>query len=188
MKVSYFKRYKMELDLVEIPSVPALPAGYVWTPWSDAVLAAHAECKFHCFHDELDANVFANLATREGCLRLMNAIRRKAGFLAEATWLITAPDGSHCATVQGIHDRTLRVGAIQNLGVVAAHRGRGLGRALLMQAMRGFALHGLGRAYLEVTAQNEAAVQLYRAAGFRCRKTLYKAIEAGTGEPLPVGW
>jgi ribosomal protein S18 acetylase RimI-like enzyme len=61
--------------------------------------------------------------------------------------------------------------------VLPAHRGRGLGTALLLKALEGFRRRGLGRAFLEVTAQNVAAVQLYRRLGFRCRKTLYKAVD-----------
>jgi len=69
------------------------------------------------------------------------------------------------------------LGAIQNLGITPPHRGRGLGRALLLQALHGFRRAGLGRAFLEVTAQNEGAIRLYRRLGFRCRKTLYKAVD-----------
>jgi ribosomal protein S18 acetylase RimI-like enzyme len=58
------------------------------------------------------------------------------------------------------------------------HRGRGVGKALLLQALHGFRRAGLGRAVLEVTAQNDAAVRLYRSIGFRCRKTVYKAADA----------
>ena len=32
--VSYFKRYKMEADLRDLPP-PALPPGFHWLPWSD---------------------------------------------------------------------------------------------------------------------------------------------------------
>jgi ribosomal protein S18 acetylase RimI-like enzyme len=41
----------------------------------------------------------------------------------------------------------------------------------------GFQEAGLRRAYLEVTAENNAAVQLYRSLGFRRAKTLYKAVD-----------
>jgi ribosomal protein S18 acetylase RimI-like enzyme len=60
--------------------------------------------------------------------------------------------------------------------VVPACRGRGLGRALLLYALYGFRQAGLAVAMLEVTAQNDAAVRLYRRLGFRRRKTLYKAV------------
>ena len=62
------------------------------------------------------------------------------------------------------------------MGVTPAWRGRGLGEALLLQALHGFRSAGLGRGLLEVTAQNEAALRLYRRLGFRRTKTLYKAV------------
>jgi ribosomal protein S18 acetylase RimI-like enzyme len=82
--------------------------------------------------------------------------------------------------VQGLQERT-GLGAIQNLGVAPAHRGRGLGTALLLQALHGFRRAGLGRAFLEVTAQNEAAVRLYQRLGFRRKKTIYKAVPCANG-------
>jgi GNAT superfamily N-acetyltransferase len=81
-----------------------------------------------------------------------------------------------CGTVQGIEDR-FGYGAIQNLGVVPEHRGRGIGSVLLMKALEGFRRAGLKRAYLEVTAQNEGAVRLYRRLGFVKARTVYKAVE-----------
>jgi len=104
----------------------------------------------------------------------MREISRKPGFRPEATWLVACP-GGFCGTVQGVRERS-GLGAIQNLGVAPTYRGRGLGRALLLKALYGFWRAGLGRAHLEVTAQNDAAVRLYRRVGFRCRKTLYKAV------------
>jgi ribosomal protein S18 acetylase RimI-like enzyme len=89
------------------------------------------------------------------------------------------PDGVHqesCGTVQGVRD-SKHHGAIQNLGIVPGHRGKGLGTALLHQALCGFRDSGLSRAYLEVTAQNSAAIRLYQRLGFRRVKTVYKAAE-----------
>src|SRR5262249_33105435 len=100
MKISYFQTFRNESQLAGIPPLPALPGGFSFVTWSDTLLAAHAEVKCRCFHDELDAAVFPNLATREGCLQLMTSIRQKSGFVPEATWLI-ACDSGYCATVQG---------------------------------------------------------------------------------------
>jgi len=61
--------------------------------------------------------------------------------------------------------------------VIPSHRGIGLGRALVHRTLAGFQEAGLRRAYLEVTAENNAAVQLYRSLGFRRAKTLYKAVD-----------
>lgn len=184
MSVTYFKRFKMEVDLYAVPSVPALPEAYLWVPWEDALLDRHAEVKFGSFHDEIDAAVFPSLGDRNGCLALMQEIRRKTGFLPGATWLLNCA-GTFCGTVQGIRDPS-GVGSIQNLGVLPAYRGRGLGTALLLKALEGFRSYGLGRAYLEVTAQNASAVQLYRRVGFRCRKTLYKAVDGSALAAFPA--
>jgi ribosomal protein S18 acetylase RimI-like enzyme len=174
--ITYFKRFRMEIDLYEAPPVPALPEGFFWVPWDDTLVELHAAVKYQSFHDEIDSGVFPSLATRQGCVCLMSEIRRRPGFIPEATWLVACVEGG-CGTVQGIRERT-GLGAIQNLGVAPLYRGRGLGSALLLKALQGFRRAGLGRAFLEVTAQNDAAVRLYRRLGFCCRKTVYKAVDA----------
>lgn len=174
--VTFYKRFRMELDLsAPLPPAPHLPAEYAWAPWEERLLEAHADVKFHCFCAELDGVVFPNLSNRDGCLRLMREIATRPGFRPESTWLI-AHGSDYVATVQGVSDRA-GTGSIQNLGVVPNHRGRGLGWAILLQALHGFRRYGLARATLEVTAQNDTAVRMYRQAGFRFRKTLYKMVE-----------
>jgi hypothetical protein len=174
--VRYFKRYRMELAFSqELPGRAPLPDGYYWQAWDDDFIDAHAQAKFECFRGELDTQVFPSLATPLGCEQLMRAIRLKPGFLPLATWLI-GYGNEFVGTVQGLRAIT-GWGAIQNLGVVAGHRGQGLGRQLMQRALEGFRAAGLPGAYLEVTAQNEPAVRLYRRLGFRCRKTLYKTVE-----------
>ena len=66
-----------------------------------------------------------------------------------------------------------------NAGLTAIHT-RGLNCAQ-SSCHAGFTLSGMGKAFLEVTAQNDAAVRLYRRAGFRSKKTVYKAVEAAAG-------
>lgn len=183
MGLTYFKRYRMEIDLTaRAPLAAQLPAGYRLIPWHDSLVAAHAEAKYYSFRMEIDANVFPCLGDLEGCQRLMREIQQKDGFLPEATWLV-AWDGSgreevrYCGTIQGICDRT-GYGAIQNLGIIPEHRDRGLGAALMVAALAGFRRAGLRRAYLEVTAQNDGAIRLYRRLGFRKIRTVYKTSEA----------
>jgi GNAT superfamily N-acetyltransferase len=172
--ISYFKRYKMEVDLEGLPPLPALPPGFRSVGWHLELLEAHAEVLYASFHNEIDATVFASLGARDGCTLLMTEVARRRAFVHEATWLLVGPDGP-CGTVQGLRERGA-LGAIQNLGVVPSWRGRGLGEALLLYALHGFRAAGLARGGLEVTAQNDAAVRLYRRLGFRRRKTLYKAV------------
>lgn len=177
MAITYFKRFRMEYDLRALMRRPPLTPGYRLLPWSAELLDAHADTKFRCFRYELDANVFPCLGDRDGCLRLMQEIARRPGFIEGATWLLQAEDDAeYCGTIQGIVDLE-GYGSIQNLGVTQRHRGRGLGSILLFQALAGFRDAGLRRAFLEVTAQNIGAVRLYQRLGFRKVKTLYKASE-----------
>jgi len=177
--LSYFKRFKMEADLWVAPGVPLLPPGYSLVPWNAALLQAHADVLYASFHETIDAVVFPSLGDRSGCSFLMTEISRKSGFLGGATWLLCGPDG-YCGTVQGVREPG-GVGAIQNLGIAAGYRNRGLGSVLLLHALEGFRRAGLKRALLEVTAHNEGAIRLYRRLSFRRRKTVYKAVMAQAG-------
>jgi RimJ/RimL family protein N-acetyltransferase len=180
MGVSYFKRFRMEMDLRGQRFVPLfVPSGYRLLPWSAELLPEHAYAKFHSFRNEIDADVFSCLAELSGCQRLMQEIALKDGFLPEATWLAVCSQGGeieYCGTIQGIR-ATHKYGAIQNVGITPAHRGRGVGSALIAAALAGFQQVGLQRAYLEVTVQNDRAVRLYKHLGFRRTKTLFKAVE-----------
>lgn len=175
MAITYYKRFRMEFDLDGVLVMPEVPRDFEWLAWDDCLLDRHAEVKYQCFRAEVDADVFPCLGDRQGCLRLMREIRRKPGFLPAATWLLTSPGGD-LGMIQGVIDRG-PIGAIQNLGVLPALRGAGLGRALVLKCLDGFQRAGLRRVYLEVTAENTNAVRLYRSIGFRKAKTLYKAVD-----------
>ena len=137
MAITYYKRLRMEIDLDGPPIPTPLPGRFVWVPWEEPLLADHAEVKYQSFRHEIDAAVFPCLGDRYGCQRLMREIRRKPGFLPGATWLIACPEG-YVATVQGVMDHG-PIGAIQNLGVIPAYRGMGLGGPLSIARSRGFA-------------------------------------------------
>lgn len=186
MDSTYFKRFRMEVDLRHpAPAAPPrhpLPAGYRFVAWNEALLDVHARTKFRSFRDEIDAVVFPCLGDLDGCRRLMREIRNKSGFLPAATWLIAWGSGPEdlvwCGTIQGIVDGN-GVGTIQNIGIVPGHRGRGLGTCLIEQALSGFRQYALVRGSLEVTADNSRAVRLYQRLGFRRVKTVYKVTDHG---------
>jgi ribosomal protein S18 acetylase RimI-like enzyme len=180
MGLTYFKRYRMEIDLLgrDLSSTP-IPAGYRLLAWDFSLLDIHAQVKYFSFRDEIDANVFPCFSELDGCRRLMNEIAHKPGFLPQATWLALYTGGErpeYCGTIQGIRDR-FGMGAIQNVGILSRHRGRGLGTALLFRALDGFRSAGIGRVHLEVTADNTGAIRLYHRLGFTTVKTVFKAAE-----------
>lgn len=172
----------MQIDLLEgfaKPDDP--PEGYRILPWSEKLLPAHAEAKFRSFRNELDANVFSCLGNAEGCSRLMREIVNRQGFVPEATWLAVFDEAKtgrreNCATVQGMRNKH-DVGSIQNVGVVAGHRGKQLGSLIVQHSLAGFHEAGVRFVTLEVTSHNTAAISLYERLGFRVLKTVYKSAE-----------
>ncbi len=174
MEFSFAER-KLEL--------PVLPDGYRFVAWNPMDLDRHATAKFQSFQGEFDSQVFASLATLDGCRRLMLEIASQRTFLPEATWLVcrAAASGTvsplvDCGTIQGIASGR-DSGSIQNVGVTPESRGIGLGRALLVKALHGFRNFGVKRVYLEATAENAPAVELYRSIGFRLVRTTYKHMQ-----------
>jgi ribosomal protein S18 acetylase RimI-like enzyme len=201
----YFKRHRMELDLRHSRPPVELPAGFYWLPWENGVLDLHAQVKYQCFAGGMDARVFPSLGTLIGCRDLMAAIATRPGFCPGATWLVAgkawdqrSPDSRRAggvpfgfgpdvcvATVQGLLDSE-RFGGIQNLGVIPEYRGLGIGWAVLLKALEGFAAAGARRAFLEVTAKNEQAVRMYHRLGFRSYKTIYRELEVDDNPTPPV--
>lgn len=181
-QLRYYKRFQMEIELRrwQRPALSVHP-GYRLLCWSPDLVQDHAEAKFHSFRDELDAVVFPCLGALESCLRLMWEISERDGFVPEATWLaVYSPPGSRrfqpCGTIQAIRTHRTRAN-IQNIGVTPPHRGRGVGAALIVASLAGAQQVGVTRVGLEVTADNDSAVRLYRRLGFHVSKTIYKAAD-----------
>jgi ribosomal protein S18 acetylase RimI-like enzyme len=180
LDITYYKRFRMDINLAGRVFPPRLvPRDYGLVPWDESLLEAFAAAKFESFKGELDSNVFPSLSTLDGCRQLMSDIVAKPGFQPGATWLAvhSPPDREleYCGTIQGIRDK-FGWGAIQNVGITAAHRDRGLGTALLYRCLDGFRRAGIFLAHLEVTAENLRAISLYQRLGFVTVKTMYKTI------------
>ena len=182
MGLTYIKRYRLEIELpARWTAAAELPAGYCVWEWDESLLQPHAATKYRAFCQEMDAFIFPSLGDAEGCLGLMRDITRREDFVREATWLVAwQPAASeppeYCGTIQGIRTGPL-AGSLQNVGVVPEHRGRGLGRWLMVRSLAGFRSAGIRRVSLEVTARNRAAQRLYRRLGFRRVRTVYKTVQ-----------
>ena len=187
MATTAYKRFRMQIDLRRADKKSVrLPEGYRWLPWRSLLLERHAQVKWRSFRDDLDGKVFTCLGESAGCLALMKDIVGQNAFCPAATWMVVyqpEPDwpAVDCGTIQGV-TRSGGMGSIQNVGVIPEHRGLGLGRALVMQALQGFHFVGMGIGVLEVTAGNEAAVGLYESIGFRTIQVLYR--DSTTGETI----
>jgi len=179
-ELRYFRRFRMEIDLraVKLPR-PRLPYGYEWLHWRKSLLGRHALVKYYSFCGEIDSQVFARLGNQESCQQLMEEIVSQEFFLPQTTWLLCHRNSplqlEDCGTIQGLA-RSRTLGAIQNVGVTPEHRGNGLGRALVLNSLHGFHRSNVRWVYLEVTAANTPAVELYRSIGFRLTQTMYKSV------------
>lgn len=60
-----------------------------------------------------------------------------------------------------------RKGHIVSVAVLDVHRGRGLGKALVMEAFNGMVRRGCTEAYLEVRVSNTGAIRLYQNLNFK---------------------
>lgn len=179
--ITYFRRYRMQIDLVEGILEPPSPEGYHFLQWDPKLVAAHAESKFRSFRNELDANVFRCLGNSDGCYRLMKEVSSRDNFIPEATWLARFKHPrtgrvENCGTIQGLRTKP-DVASIQNVGVVASHRGNQVGAGIMLRSLHGFHSVGVRFVSLEVTVHNSKAIRFYKRLGFRVLKTVYKSAE-----------
>ncbi|PWR20884.1 ribosomal protein S18-alanine N-acetyltransferase [Zavarzinia compransoris] len=133
-------------------------------PADPAHLAALADLHRACFPDDpWDAETLGRLAAMPGAL-LLCADR---GFIL----------------LRGAADET----EVITIAVDPAARGRGLGRALLGAGLDRAARAGAARAFLEVAVDNDAALALYRRAGFAeagRRRGYYRRADGGFADAL----
>ena len=55
MRSTYFKRFRMDADLLAPRRPLHLPAGYRFVSWNEALLDVHARTKHRSFRGEIDA-------------------------------------------------------------------------------------------------------------------------------------
>jgi ribosomal-protein-alanine N-acetyltransferase len=64
-------------------------------------------------------------------------------------------------------------GHVVSIAVLPQHQRKGIGSALLQEAMRNMKHYKAKECYLEVRISNEAAISLYKKLGFRITRTLH---------------
>ncbi|MBN2472447.1 MAG: GNAT family N-acetyltransferase [Anaerolineae bacterium] len=156
-----------ELFTWEPPAV-RLPEGYTLARWEDAhqpqieVLAALIQ------QDNVDAVIMPDAQPE----RMGEALRQiRAGtypdagpIIPEATLALLHGVGTVCGYVATVDMGML--GFVMDVAVHPDHRGRGLGRQLMLAVCNALKSEGVGLLGLAVTAQNPA-VRLYESLGFR---------------------
>jgi mycothiol synthase len=94
---------------------------------------------------------------------------RRPEYVPDLDLIAVAPDGSlaaFCVAWLDIRSDREVSGQIEPLGVHDAHRHRGLGRAILYEALRRLHRHGARQVYVETDNYRDGALATYQSAGF----------------------
>jgi len=108
---------------------------------------------------EIDASLDEVEGTFEG-ENVVFAVRDGPGGLAGFCWVVLFDPGT------GLE------GEVAELYVAEAHRGQGVGEALVRRAVQLFAERGVTLGYVWTRPDNDAATRLYRSAGFEPTRQL----------------
>jgi ribosomal protein S18 acetylase RimI-like enzyme len=159
--------------LLHEPPPPALdlPDGLRLRPLKreDIGLAARVVHRSH--EGSLDAALNLTYATPAQCRSFVETLVLRAGcgrFAARASFVAEGGEGPAGVLLASHLSRTN--GHICQVSVLPEAQGRGVGKALMVAALRAFREEGLEAASLSVTVGNEPAYDLYRRLGFRLRK------------------
>jgi ribosomal protein S18 acetylase RimI-like enzyme len=159
-----------------------LPVGYRLDPWSPRILDDAAQVLYQSYRGHTDAAIndqfrspyrartyLANLVEYPVC----------GVYFPAASYVVFEHRDAHyvgfvssCVSALPDQRMTERVGHIAQIGVSPAHRSKGIGKALMLAALAGLADSGCQHATLTATADNAAALSLYRSLGFRQTATL----------------
>jgi ribosomal protein S18 acetylase RimI-like enzyme len=162
-------RMVLQLDRWTAPSGTDLPPGYSLSSWQVGLQDAVAVLLDEAHQNSVDVAIYPELAGVEGARRLLQG-------LGEGVYGRFDPALAPVATVgQDLAGLSLNVwhaalpeqGFILDLAVAAAHRRRGLGRALVVATARAFREASAVALGLAVTLANRPAVQLYAGLGFQ---------------------
>jgi ribosomal protein S18 acetylase RimI-like enzyme len=136
----------------------SLPAGFTVRP-----LAGESEVEAYV---ELHRAVFG---TPNMTVAWRARTLRRPEYVPDLDLVAVAPDGHLAAFCICWLSKNAEgaSGQVEPLGVHEAHRGLGLGRALLAEGLRRLHRHGACQVYVETDSYRNAALELYESAGFR---------------------
>lgn len=133
---------------------PSIPSGYTIRT-ARGIHEAAALAGIH-------AASFGSTWTPETYRKVMES----PGYAADRELVVEAADGTLAAFTVTWYDRVNRTGLFEPVGTHPDHRRRGLGRALLLFAMRRMATEGMRHAMVVNEGRNLASAGLYQSVGF----------------------
>ena len=67
MAITYYKRFRMEIDLDGSLAPPRLPPPFRWISWEESLIDQHAEVKYLSFRTEIDAHGAVEVLSFKDC-------------------------------------------------------------------------------------------------------------------------
>jgi mycothiol synthase len=100
-------------------------------------------------------------------LEAYRRLRAAPGYIPELDLVAVAPDGSFGAYCICWLDPVNQSGEFEPVGTRPAFRGKGIGKAVMLEGLRRLKAHGAQTALVLSTGTNEPARRLYESSGFR---------------------
>lgn len=158
---------RLQMTAAATPAgAPAWPTGFRLVNWREEMLGLGARVLYDAFCTSPDSRWDGRFRTPEGTTQALRGLvaGRHGPIDGEMSFMLFAnsvPCGIALTT-----RRPEATGYVLSLGLTAAFRGRGLGRALVHEVVERVLGAGLRQTELTVAAENEVAVGLYRRLGF----------------------
>ena len=186
---AYHRPFVMRLSPLASPEIALHLEAEGWTSFSRSLVmtASLEHIELSGVMDQLPVRDIARFAAahlavrgleqelRAGISEVVERIEPEAGlFLHEAT-------GVPVTTAICVHDGDLA--GLFEVATVAARQREGLGRAMVLSALKWARLRGARIAWLQVEADNEAALELYKGIGFHPLYSYryYRKLPGGSG-------
>jgi len=112
-------------------------------------------------------NAFTNTVPFDRYVQRFRQFMRSAVYDPELDVVAVAPDGQIGSFCIAWPDPLIKVGLFEPVGTHPDFQRRGLGKAVMTEALRRLKERGMERAIVCTTAQNTAGIRLYDAVGFR---------------------
>ena len=175
-----FPRLFLEAPLSVAMASRRLQAGVSLIPWTAALQEATGRLIAGAYQNHIDSLINDQYRSPIGARRFLMNIVQYPGcgtFFAPASFAANAGDVLCGASLASLVAPD--IGHITQVCVAPSYQGTGLGYELMRTSMVALASHGCRAVSLTVTAENEAALRLYRNMGFVPRR----AFQAYVWEP-----
>ncbi len=165
-------RYFLELDLLAPLRRREATSQERIVPWEPSHVYAAADVACQSYRDQADAVICEDYRSVAGCENYLRSLVENPGcgtFLPDASFTGLNSQGVPCGFI--LCSRTSAfAGMIPQVAILPSYQGRGLGNALMCQALSRLKAMGMRTVSLTVTKDNQRACEWYQRIGFGLRK------------------